>query len=307
VESSETRALRERHYNATIVWMRREHDELMRLRVRPDAGIPPFRPGQYAALGLGYWERRVEDCQPEELAEGRRQQLVRRAFSISSAILDPAGERLLEPEEEDYLEFYVALVRYGEEGDEAPAFTTRLFCLEEGNRIWIGPKLTGHYTLDGLPGGSDVLFCATGTGEAPHNRMVWHLLRSGHSGRLASVVCCRLRGDLAYLSENRSLARLHPRFSYFTMTTREEPGKRRYIQDLLLSGELAERIGFPLDPNRVQVYLCGNPAMIGIPKEYGDRTVYPKVVGVIEVLETRYGFRADRRGAPGNIHFEKYW
>jgi hypothetical protein len=26
----------------------------------------------------------------------------------------------------------------------------------------------------------------------------------------------------------------------------------------------------------------------------------------VEVLETGYGFRADREGAPGNIHFERY-
>ncbi len=307
VNNRDVAQLRTQHYNATITSMRRVHEELMVLRVCPDHPVPSFKPGQYAALGLGYWERRVPVCQPEELAEERRFELVRRAFSISASILDTDGMDLLPPEKEDYLEFYVTLVRYSEEGDQAPSFTPRLFCLEAGDRLWVSPKITGHYSLDTLPASAEVLFCATGTGEAPHNRMLWHLLRTGHPGRLASVVCCRRWSDLAYLDVHQKLEQLYPHYAHLPMATREVPGIRRYIQDLIAAGELEEKTRIQLDPRRVHVYLCGNPAMIGIPREYGDHTVYPKTVGVIEILETCYGFRADRRGAPGNIHFEKYW
>ena len=307
MEPLDATTLRSRHYNATITWMWRVHDDLMLLRVCPDGPLPSFKPGQYAALGLGYWEQRVEDCEPEEHPEDRRADLARRAFSISAKVLDSDGTRLLEPALEDTLEFYVALVRYSEEGKPSPAFTPRLFHLEEGDRIWLGPKITGHYTLDTLPPDADILFCATGTGEAPHNRMIRHLLHTGHRGRIASVVCCRRQPDLAYLEVHEKLIRLYPRYSYLPMTTRDMPGGRRYIQDIILSGELEKKTGIPLDRQRVHVYLCGNPAMIGIPREVGGRTVYPKTVGIIEILENCYGFRADRRGAPGNVHYEKYW
>ena len=83
-----------------------------------------------------------------------------------------------------------------------------------------------------------------------------------------------------------------------------------YIQDLMTSGQLAERLGEPLVPGKIHVYLCGNPKMIGVPtkdKETGQRT-YPKPLGVIEILE-KAGFQADNPTVKfhGNIHFEEYW
>ena len=70
-------------------------------------------------------------------------------------------------------------------------------------------------------------------------------------------------------------------------------------------------MGEKLDPTRTHVYLCGNPNMIGVPvkdRASGTRT-YPKPTGVIELLETRYGFTADdaAAGLRGNVHFEEYW
>lgn len=300
-------ALRLRHYNATIAWMRRVHEDLLLMRVVPDGALPNFRPGQWAVLGLGYWEPWLAGCRAEEPGPQSLTRLVRRAFSISSPVLDPTGCRLIAPEEERFLEFYVVLVREGLEEGQLPAFTPRLFSLEPGARIWLGPKITGTYTLEPVRPGQDVLFCATGTGEAPHNRMIWHLLRSGHEGRIASVVCCRRREDLAYLDVHRRLEHLYPNYAYMALTTRDGAGPKKYIQDAILSGELEERTGLRLDPERVHVFLCGNPAMIGIPVEREERTVYPSPRGVIEVLETERGFRADRRNRPGNVHFEKYW
>ncbi len=299
--------LRRRHYNATIVRMQRFHEDLMLLRVLPDSGIPSYRPGQWGTLGLGYWEPWVPGCDVATPGPDTRTRLVRRAFSISSPVLDARGEHLTEPEEEGFLEFYVVLVRDGAEGEAPPAFTPRLFAVGDLGRLWFGPKITGTYTLDPVKPGDDVLFCATGTGEAPHNKMVWHLLRSGHAGRIVSVVCCRYRRDLAYIEVHRRLEALYPSYVYVPLTTRDATGPKKYVQDLLSTNELEERTGFRLDPSRAQVFLCGNPSMIGAPVEREGQTVYPSPRGVIEVLEARYGFRADRRGRPGNIHFEKYW
>lgn len=307
VGSLDVEELRRRHYNATISWMRRVHSDLLVLRVVPEGPLPAVRPGQWATLGLGYWEPWLSGCRVEEPGPELVSRLVRRAFSVSSPLFDPDGNREIAPEEESFLEFYVVLVREGMEGGEPPAFTPRLFLLGEGDRIWLGPKITGTYTLDPVRPDQDVLFCATGTGEAPHNRMIGHLLRSGHQGRIVSVVCCRKKEDLAYLSVHRRLEQLHSNYRYLALTTRDTTGPKRYIQDILTSGELEERTGLRLDPERVHVFLCGNPAMIGIPVERDGRTVYPSPKGVIEILETERGFRADRRGRPGNIHFEKYW
>ena len=73
---------------------------------------------------------------------------------------------------------------------------------------------------------------------------------------------------------------------------------------------LEEHLGQPLDPARTHVYLCGNPAMIGVPQK--DRAtgqkVYPTPPGVVEILEKR-GFQMDepQLKKKGNIHFEEYW
>ena len=116
--------LRKKHYNASVIDVRRVHDELIILRVRPDDGpIATYRAGQYTTLGLGYWEKRVEPSQREELKPGDETKLAKRAYSISSPILNAKGE-LLASTESDFLEFYIALVRETEV--KAPALTPRL-------------------------------------------------------------------------------------------------------------------------------------------------------------------------------------
>src|SRR5439155_2027632 len=193
-----------------------------------------------------------------------------------------------------------------------PALTPRLFTLNEGSRLFLGEKIAGHYTLDPVQPGDTVLFLATGTGEAPHNYMLWELLRRGHTGRILSACCVRYRRDLAYLPIHDDLMRRFPAYAYLALTTREADtvGRKVYIQDLLASGQLEERLGSKLNPATTHVYLCGNPAMIGVPnqdKATGE-LVFPKPTGVIELLLQR-GFQLDQpnKKLKGNIHFEEYW
>jgi ferredoxin/flavodoxin---NADP+ reductase len=120
------------------------------------------------------------------------------------------------------------------------------------------------------------------------------------------------RRDLAYQPVHEELMRRYPNYTYLVLTTREAKTAQHkvYIQDLITSCQLEERLGQRLDPAQTHVFLCGNPRMIGVPtKDPGTgQRAYPEPTGVIEVLEQR-GFRADRvrPGIVGNIHFEEYW
>jgi ferredoxin--NADP+ reductase len=106
--------------------------------------------------------------------------------------------------------------------------------------------------------------------------------------------------------------RRYPHYTYVPMTTREpdNAGGKVYVQDLLTSGQLEERLGRPLDPAATHVFLCGNPKMIGVPEKDRDtgRRVFPQPPGVIELLEQR-GFQADQppNKVKGNVHYEEYW
>lgn len=306
----EVAALRQKLYNATVVWVHKGHPDLMRLRVRPDHPLPEHKPGQYTSLGLGYWEPRHPGCAEETIKPGDERKLVRRAYSIGCPVLGDDGH-LWRPDQAPWLEFYIVLVRESEK-PQAPGLTPRLFLLKEGDRLHMVEKITGHFTIDPVQPGDSVLFLSTGTGEAPHNYMLWELLRRGHTGRILAACCVRYKRDLAYLPLHEELMRRHANYVYLSLTTREAETvtHKVYIQDLLTSGQMEERLGETLDPARTHVYLCGNPKMIGVPqkdRETGQR-VYPQPLGVIEILERR-GFRADQAQpkVQGNIHFEEYW
>ena len=67
----------------------------------------------------------------------------------------------------------------------------------EGDRLFIGRKFTGHYTLEGVKPADNIVFLSTGTGEAPQNAMIAELFRREHEGRILDVVCVRFKTDLA--------------------------------------------------------------------------------------------------------------
>ena len=291
----EADSLRSEHYNATVTHLRHDTRHLIRLRVRLDDGAAlNYEPGQYTTLGMGYWEPRVEGAQPEEFDEKKSRRVVKRAYSISCRLLDEAGAVSVAGDEAEP-EFYIALVL---QADKPPALTPRLFNLREGSRLHMGARPKGAFTLGDIKPTDNVLFAA------------------GHKGRLASVCCVRYREDLAYTPEHERLMAEYPNYRYVPLTTREKANRDpkhpeyagvKYVQDLLDSPDVAEQIGFQLDAEKTQVFLCGNPAMIGIPNRSTDPAGrYPEPKGVVEVLEG-CGFKADEPKSPGNIHYEKYW
>lgn len=298
--------LRARRYNATITRIRVQHPGLWVMHVEPDEPVSPYEPGQYATLALGYWEPRVDDASEDFVSDPSLfVKLARRSYSLSSSILGDDGE--LVPRHPDELEFYIVLVE--PDGSRIPALTPRIFAKQVGDRIYLGRKLAGRYTLEVVQPTQHVVFLSTGTGEAPQNQLTAELLRRGHDGRILNVVCVRYRRDLAYLDRHELLQETYPNYRYVALTTRE-PGTRDgkvYIQDLLESGGVDRELGERMDPGTTHVFLCGNPQMIGLPRWDDDGTMhFPESRGACEVLHER-GFRLDHHRKRGNVHYEEYW
>ena len=312
-DADEVRRLREQHYNATILERIDSHPDLARFRIRPDSPIPAFEPGQYVALGLGYWEPRLKGTQPEDVPPKRSRKIVRRAYSISCPMLDEEGN-LAPVDAIDYLEFYVTLVRRGATAaSKPPVLTPRLFGKVPGDRVVVEKKITGKYQLGQVSPDDTVLFMGTGTGEAPHNAMATTLLARGHRGRIINATSIRHRTDAAYLAEHAALMRRFPHYRYFALTTREpenvDPSHpnfvgKMYLQALFTSGRLAEMADDPLDPARTHVFLCGNPDMIGL---VPPGAALPTEPGMLPLL-SQAGFRDEPGGdVAGCVRYEKYW
>lgn len=302
-DADEFEQLRVENYNATLSHIRAHNEDLWVMRVTPDEPIDPFLPGQYTTLALGYWEPRADEAH-DNLKPDQALKMARRSYSVSSSMIDEEGQ-LLPPHTPD-VEFYIVKVKPGQE--EIPALTPRLFLKGEGDRLYMGRKFTGHYTLEGVKPEDNIVFLSTGTGEAPQNAMIAELLRQKHKGRILNVVCVRYRTDLAYTEQHAALVNRYPSYKYLTITTREpeNEGQKVYIQDLITSSRIEQELGAPLDPARTHVFLCGNPAMIGLPRWSDDAMVFPDTLGVCQQLHEK-GFTIDHRKERGNVHYEEYW
>ena len=299
--------LRQQHYNATITYFEPTHSDLWVLRVSQDNGDVSHAPGQYASLGLGYFEDRIDDATDPAL-ESKWDKLVRRSYSISSKIFDE-NNYLTNDTGTKELEFYIVLVPPID--GKIPGLTPRLALKKPGDRIYLGPKVAGRYTLAPVTNlDNTCLFLSTGTGEAPHNAMIVDLLRKGHNGQIVSLVSVRNTKDLGYLQKHRELEKRYPNYSYIALPTREKDIPKRYIQDLIRDRILESDYSINLDPENSHVFLCGNPSMIGLPvkDEESGNLVFDKdkTQGVIELLIER-GFKLDERKNLGNIHVEEYW
>lgn len=248
-------------------------------RIAPDGWpLPEFTPGQFAVIGLPARARRTPLSDPEE-AGGDPERLIRRAYSIASSSLA-----------REYVEIFVNLVRSGE-------LTPRLFALEPGGRLWLGPKFTGMFTLREVPREAHVVMIATGTGLAPYMSMLRTELECGGPRRFAVLHGARHSYDLGYSAELFTMQRLCPNLTYLPTVSRpsEEPapwsGATGYVQELWTKGALVRAWGFRPMPRDTHVLLCGNPGMI-------DDTT--------RILQGE-GFRVHEPRSPGELHVERYW
>lgn len=115
--------------------------------------------------------------------------LIRRAYSIASS-----------SKVREYVELYVTFVRSGE-------LTPRLWMLHPGDRLWLGPKATGHFTMDPVPPGKNVVLVGTGTGLAPYMSMIRDHHRCNRGRRFVVVHGARYVQELGYRSELEALDR----------------------------------------------------------------------------------------------------
>lgn len=304
--TEEIQGLRSKFYNATLIELFTPQKALWIFRVKPDKGMVPFKPGQYTTLGLGIWEPCVVGNGPETLKPGQEKQLLRRAYSVSHPIINSKTGKLYSKEEIDFFEFYVTLVVNESSTPTSPRLTPRIFALKKGDRLAFGPKMTGHYNLDGIQKNFQVVLFATGTGEAPHNAMVWQLLTQKHEGPIVSVVCTRNNADQAYRGLHEKLAKDYKNYHPIYLATREPGQPKLYAQDLIQQGLLEKKTGVKLNADNTHVYLCGNPSMIGRPEVKEGQKIYPTPPGLIEILENK-GFTVATPTQTGNIHFEAYW
>jgi ferredoxin/flavodoxin---NADP+ reductase len=232
--SVEPRPIRRREItpNATLVAREDLTAAVARFVIRPDAGVPEFKPGQYFALGL-----QVEDA------------LAQRPYSTAS----PSGTR-------DEVEFLIRRVAGG-------TFTPHLWDVTPGGRVWLGPP-KGLFTLRAADERTH-LFVSTGTGLAPFISMAEALLRTraneGSAGpRIVVVHGVSHAAELAYRDKLEAWSS-RGRLSYVpTISRPNEPsnggwngatGRTEAILD-----RVCDQLG--LDPNDTVAYICGNPEMI---------------------------------------------
>ena len=255
--------------NSTVVGRIDVTPELMILRVLPDDGVPNFVPGQYVALGMLGGTPRYPGAALEAEAPAP-DKLIKRAYSIGSS-----------PEQRDYLEFYIAVLPTG-------VLTSRLAAVREGDRVFCQPKVTGTFTLDGVPPDKNLVLVSTGTGLAPFMSMVRTSSTWGSNRRVTVIHGVRYPEDFAYSDELRSLEDSTQALQYLPIASRVEDtwsGRKGRVQKLFDDGTVK------LNPQMDHVFLCGNPAMIE----------------ELEISLTNQGFQVHSKKSPGNLHVEKYW
>jgi ferredoxin--NADP+ reductase len=219
--------------NATLVERIELDPTLAIFRIRPDAVPPPSEPwflsGQYVTIGTGD---------------------VQRAYSIAS-----------EPAERRWLEFFV---RYAREPETDSPLTHRLWAMSQGQRLHVGEKIAGRFTLERTVAAGDgrvKLLLAAGTGLAPFVSMVRHARKANDAaglGRLIVVHGVSHPHELAYRDELSSVAS-HSGLRYFPTVSRpaQHPdwtGLTGRVESLLDEGRLP---ALDLAPERTIVYVCG--------------------------------------------------
>lgn len=246
------------------------------IKVSPEGWkFPEFEAGQFVALGLTPDAKRCKEA-TDEHSEPNADKLIRRAYSIASA------------SHEDSVEFYITLVHSGQ-------LTPRIFELKIGDKIFMGKKAVGMFTLDQIDINRNIVLIATGTGVAPYMSM----LRSDalrRKGRITVIHGAANSWDLGYSSELKLLASMFPNFSYYPTITepKNEPtgweGDTRFIREIWEDGFAQKHWGFDPSPEDTDFFLCGNPRMVD---------------GMKESLFAQ-GFKDHKKKEPGQIHAEEF-
>lgn len=256
-------------YNASVVKNDRLSDSLCLLTIKPDFEIRDFKAGQFTTLGLKL--TRTEN-------DSENVKLVRKAYSIASS-----------PIQNKYLEFYIARVVDGE-------LTPHLFDLEPGDRVCVGEKITGAFTLDDIPENKHLLMISTGTGLAPFLSMIRTHMICGHTRHFVVLHGARFSYELGFYSELSVMSLNCKNFHYIPCVSRAEKdtnwgGAKGRVTAVIKTRVIEKVSGIRLIPDNFEILLCGNPKM---------------VTEIMEYLQ-ELGFKEDTKKQSGEIHIEKYW
>lgn len=246
------------------------------IRIKPDGWeLPEYKPGQFIALGLPASAERCADA-TEEHTQHAPEKMIKRAYSIASSST------------QEFVEFYITLVHSG-------SLTPRIFNMNIGDKIWLGKKATGMFTLDEIDSDQNVVLIATGTGVAPYMSM----LRSNalsRKGKIMVIHGAANSWDLGYSSELTLLQSMFPNFHYHPTITEpaKEPagwaGDIRFIEEIWKDDIVEKKFGFRPAAENTHVFLCGNPIM---------------TTGMKELLSAE-GFSVHKKKDPGQIHIEEF-
>lgn len=247
------------------------------VRVKPVGWeFPEFKGGQFVALALPGSAERCDSATDEFETPEDPDKLIKRAYSIASTSTA------------DFVEFYITLVHSG-------ALTPRLFNLNIGDKVFMGKKGVGMFTLDSVAPEKNIVLIATGTGVAPYMSM----LRSDalkRTGNIMVVHGAANSWDLGYSSELQLLESMFDQFTYLPTITepQKEPagwsGDIRFIEKIWEGGVAKEKWGFDPTAEDTEIFLCGNPRMIE---------------SMVALLE-KDGFTEHTKKVPGQIHVEEF-
>ncbi len=268
----------ENKFNAVVTQIIQVSPSMKIFRIAPDGWeLPDFVPGQFAALALPASAPRVADATPDP-EEFEPDKMIKRVYSIASS-----------SKSKQFIEFYISLVRSG-------ALTPRLFALEIGDKIELGKKMVGMFTLEQVPEDHNIVLIATGTGVAPYVSMLRSNILGGGTRKIAVIHGAANSWDLGYSSELMLLENMSDRFTYLPtiIDVENEPaawaGDTRFVQDMWADGVIDKAWGIKPMPDNSHIFLCGNPKM---------------VESMFELLE-KDGFKEHKRKQPGEIHIESW-
>lgn len=210
----------------------------------------------------------------------------------------PGGETVWRPFSmvsaagDDFLEFLVVLIDGGE-------FSRRVAALTVGDTVLMEKPSFGFLTLSELAPGDALWMFASGSGIGPFMSILRDQAPWRNYKHLVLVHSVRVTADLAYrqdivaMREAHAVVGIGADLHYFPVVTREQiPGMpSARIPQLLDEGVLEAAAGIPLESANSRAMVCGNPELA---KEMRS------------LLKAR-GFATSRRGAPGQMAFEKYW
>ncbi len=278
----------ERLYNATVTVLKERPDARV-IRVVPDGAAMRYQAGQYGSLGL------QSDRNP-----GR---LIKRPYSLASPIVDSATGALVDHSETGHYEFYFNRIPAAN-GRES--LTPKLFALKTGDRIHCGRKITGYYTLDQIPRDRHLLFVDSTTGESANNALINQALREKWPARICQLSAGPDGWRSLYEAEHAALMARMPAYRYHAIAGSYQALESKMAAWLRDPGLAEEALGFPLAPERCQVFLCGDPQMIGAPAKQGAWRYQHAEQGLIPLL-TAAGFTLSTRFKQGTIAHEAYW